>query len=133
MTSNTESTLQASAIMPGLTVNDLQKSIAFYEGLGFAVGQRWEDDDGTLKGVMMSAGAASLGLSQDDGKKGLNRVKGTAMRMWIATDQDVDVLAAGAKSHGLTLEKEPYDTGWGSRAFDVVDPDGFPFTLSKGA
>src|SRR5262245_11216483 len=36
-----------SAIVPTLTVDDLQKSITFYEALGFAIDDRWEEK-GTL-------------------------------------------------------------------------------------
>ena len=132
MTPKTESTLQAKTIMPGLTVNDLQKSIAFYEGLGFAVGERWENE-GVLRGVMLHAGAVGLGLSQDDGKKGRDRVKGQGLRLWLGTEQDIDALAAAAKAHGIAFEKEPYDTAWEARAFDVIDPDGFALTVSKWA
>ncbi|MEK6688252.1 MAG: VOC family protein [Gemmatimonadota bacterium] len=132
MTAKAESTLQAKTIMPGLTVNDLQKSIAFYQGLGFAVGERWENE-GVLRGAMLNAGAIGLGLSQDDGKKGRDRVKGQGLRLWLGTEQDIDALAAAAKAHGIALEKEPYDTAWESRAFDVIDPDGFALTVSKWA
>jgi hypothetical protein len=47
----TEEAVQISAIVPTLTVDDLQKSIVFYEALGFAIEDRWEDQ-GTLLGVM---------------------------------------------------------------------------------
>jgi catechol 2,3-dioxygenase-like lactoylglutathione lyase family enzyme len=42
------------AIVPTLTVDDLQKSHTFYEALGFAIDERWEDN-GTLLGVMLRA------------------------------------------------------------------------------
>ena len=51
----TQEALQVSTILPSFTVDDLQKSIAFYEALGFTVDERWEDN-GTLLGVMMRAG-----------------------------------------------------------------------------
>ncbi len=75
--------------------------------------------------------ALDSGLSLDDGKKGTNRVKGLGLRLWIGTEQDIDALAAAAKAAGVTMEKEPYDTPWESRAFDVIDPDGFVLTVSK--
>lgn len=125
-------TLVATMISPGFTVNDLQKSIAFYEALGFTVGQRWEHE-GVLRGVMLEAGKGNLGISQDDFAKGKDRVKGVGMSIWIRTDQDVDMLAERAKAAGITLEKEPMDTPWGEgRMFEVKDPDGFKFTISSG-
>jgi catechol 2,3-dioxygenase-like lactoylglutathione lyase family enzyme len=39
----TQEALQISTIVPMFTVDDLQKSITFYEALGFAVDERWED------------------------------------------------------------------------------------------
>jgi hypothetical protein len=56
-------------------VDDLQKSLAFFEGLGFGIEERWEED-GVLLGVMLRAGDTSLNLSQDDWKKGRGRQKG---------------------------------------------------------
>ena len=51
----TQEAVQISAIVPTLTVDDLQKSITFYEALGFAIDDRWEEK-GTLLGVMLLAG-----------------------------------------------------------------------------
>jgi len=76
----TQEALQISAIVPSLTVDDLQKSITFYEALGFAVDERWEDD-GKLLGVMMRAGKNQIGLNQDDWKKGRDRQKGIGVRV----------------------------------------------------
>ena len=130
MTTTSDTALQAKGLTPGFTVNDLAQSITFYEGLGFAVETRWESD-GVLHGVMLQAGSARIGLSQDDWKKGKNRVKGVAMRIWLGTTQDIDGLARRAKEHGITLAREAHDTEWGSRAFEVVDPDGFVLTISS--
>ncbi len=128
MTEATQTT-KATKMTAGLTVGDLDKSIRYYAGLGFEVEDRWEAD-GKLLGVMLRAGEARLGLSQDDWKKGRDRIKGVGMRLWIGVAQDVDGIAARAKSAGVKLDAEPYDTEWGSRAFDVTDPDGFKLTVS---
>lgn len=125
-----EMSMKATKIAPGLTVGDLQRSIRYYEGLGFEVEDRWEDE-GTLHGVMLRAGEARIGLSQDDWKKGRDRIKGVGMRLWIGVTQDVDGLASRAKAAGIALDAEPHDTEWGSRAFEVTDPDGFKLTVSS--
>jgi len=122
--------LQAKSLAPSFTVDDLPQSIRFFEGLGFAVEERWEDN-GVLQGVMLRAGQAQIGLSQDDWKKGRDRTKGVGMRLFIGTDQDIDGLAARAKEAGLTLDEEPHETPWGSRAFEVTEPSGFKLTLSS--
>jgi uncharacterized glyoxalase superfamily protein PhnB len=124
----TNDALPISGITPTLTVDELPKSIAFYEALGFAIDERWEDG-GTLLGVMMRAGRIQIGLNQDDWKKGRDRTKGIGVRLAIATTAgNVDAIAARAKSAGLALKSEPHDTEWG-RAFEVVDPTGFLLTI----
>lgn len=131
MATTLETPLLAKSISPGLTVDDLQQSIRFFEGLGFGVEERWEEN-GVLLGVMLKAGEAQIGLSQDDWKKGRDRKKGVGMRVFIGTAQDIDGLAARAKAAGLTLDAEPHDTPWGSRAFEVTEPSGFRLTISSG-
>ena len=130
MVTATEPTLQAKTISPSLTVNDLQQSITFFESLGFAVEDRWEEQ-GTLLGVMLRAGDARIGLSQDDWKKGRDRQKGVAMRLFIGTQQNIDQIASRAKAAGVKLDSEPHDTEWKTRAFDVTEPSGFKITISS--
>jgi uncharacterized glyoxalase superfamily protein PhnB len=126
----TQAALEIGAILPSLTVDDLQKSIAFYEALGFTIDERWEEK-GTLTGVMLRAGKTQLGLSQDDWKKGRDRKKGVGMRMYLSTTQNVDEIAARARAAGVRLNAEPHDTEWKSRAFEVTDPSGFLLTISS--
>jgi uncharacterized glyoxalase superfamily protein PhnB len=125
----TQDVTQISAFVPSLTVDDLQKSISFYEALGFAIDERWEDK-GALLGVMMRAGRTEIGLSQDDWKKGRDRQKGIGVRLSISTTPGhVDEIAKRAKDAGITLKSEPHDTEWKSRAFEVSDPSGFLLTI----
>ena len=130
MATTFDTRLQAKTVSPGLTVDDLQQSIRFFEGLGFGVEERWEEN-GVLLGVMLKAGNAHIGLSQDDWKKGRDRRKGVGMRIFIGTAQNIDDLAAQTKAAGLTLDQEPHDTPWGSRAFEVTEPSGFKLTISS--
>jgi uncharacterized glyoxalase superfamily protein PhnB len=122
--------LAPKSIMPGLTVDDVGKSIAFYEALGFSVAQRWEDN-GTLIGVILNAGELQLGLNQDDWKKGRDRKKGIGTRLNLETGQSIDEMAARMKSAGFTLDVEPFDTPWKTRQFELTDPSGFKWTISS--
>ena len=122
--------LQAKTVSPTLTVDNLQQSLTFFEGLGFGVEERWEEN-GTLLGVMLRAGDIQIGLSQDDWKKGRDRTKGVGVRIYLRTAQDIDQLVADAKNAGIALDTEAHDTPWGSRAFDVTDPSGFSLTISS--
>jgi uncharacterized glyoxalase superfamily protein PhnB len=122
-------TLNGKSVMPSMTVDNLQQSLAFFTGLGFEIEDRWEEN-GQLLGAMLKAGGARLGLSQDDGKKGSNRVKGVGMRLYIDVADKIDDVAARAKAAGVALAKEPHDTDWGARAFEVQEPtSGFLITF----
>jgi len=114
-----------------LTVNDIEKSLAWYRDvLGFSVGERWEDS-GRLAGVELIAGQVRFILNQDDWKKGRDRAKGEGLRLWCETTQDVDRLAARVKEKGGAVVQEPSDAEWGGRVFAVADPDGFKISISK--
>jgi uncharacterized glyoxalase superfamily protein PhnB len=123
-------TLNAKSAMPGFTVDDLDKSIAFYEALGFSVTDRWEQD-GVLTGAMIQAGDLMIGLNQDDWKKGRNRQKGIGTRLHIETTQNIDEIAARVKAAGYTIDVEPFDTPWKTRQFELTDPTGFKLTVSS--
>lgn len=125
-------TLQGKSVMPSLTVNNLQQSLDFFAGLGFEVEDRWEDK-GVLLGAMLKAGDARLGLSQDDGKKGSDRTKGVGMRIYIEAADDIDQVAARARAAGIRLTREPHDTEWGTRAFEVTEPSGFALTIASAS
>jgi uncharacterized glyoxalase superfamily protein PhnB len=131
MATTTAPALQVKELSPSLTVDDVQRSVKFFEGLGFSVDERWEDK-GVLLGVMLRAGDARIGLSQDDWKKGRERKKGEGVRLYLNTTQNIDELAARAKNAGVALDSEPHDTEWGSRAFDATEPSGFKVTISSG-
>lgn len=116
---------------PSLTVRDLEKSLAWYRDvLGFSAGERWEQD-GKLTGIEMKAGDVTFWLSQDDWKKGRDRVKGEGIRMYCDTEQDIDHLAERIKVRGGVLLQEPMDQPWGGRSLAVGDPDGFKITIQK--
>lgn len=118
-------------VAPSFTVDDVDKSLAWYRDvMGFTVDKRWEES-GKLMGVELKAGDVVFMIGQDDWKKGRNREKGAGFRLYCQTTQDVDKLAEGIKSRGGQLAQEPRDEEWGGRAFTVDDPDGFKITISK--
>ena len=121
--------LRLRSISPSLTVNDVERSVAWYrDGLGFFVSERWEEG-GRLKGVMLKAGACHLGLSQDDFSKGRDRAKGVGFRLWGDTTQDVDAIAERLRAFGGTIVEEPGDH-WDVYSFTAQDPDGFKITIT---
>ena len=127
----TPENLRLRSAAPGFTVNDLEKSLAFYTGvLGFHVKERWMHE-GKLAGVELVAGVVSFFIGQDDWKKGKDRVKGEGFRMYCTTVQDIDALATLIKARGGKLLEEPKTQSWGTRDFAVADPDGFKITFSS--
>jgi catechol 2,3-dioxygenase-like lactoylglutathione lyase family enzyme len=122
--------LRLRSITPSFTVNDLERSLAWYrDGLGFFVAERWEES-GRLRGVMLRAGTCEFGLSQDDFSKGRDRVKGIGFRLWFNTTQDVDAIAARLRLVGGTIVEGPGDR-WDTYSFTAEDPDGFKITISR--
>jgi uncharacterized glyoxalase superfamily protein PhnB len=123
--------LRLRSASPSFTVNNIQKSLAFYRDvLGFTVKERWEKD-GALQGVELLAGRVTFWLGEDDWQKGRDRVKGQGFRMYCGTSQDVDTLARQIRERGGTLAEGPKDQPWGGRDFAVVDPDGFKITFAS--
>ena len=121
--------LRLRSLAASFTVNDLQKSIAWYrDALGFHPGERWEEA-GRLRGIQLKAGRCDIMLNQDDFAKGRDRAKGEGCRIWLSTAQDINAIAARVKATGWPLDREPSETPWGDWAFMLTDPDGFKITV----
>ena len=123
--------LDLQTITPFITANDLQASVAWYRDvLGFTLAEEYKMNDKVV-GVRLQAGAVQLMIGQDDFAKGRDRVKGTALRFYCQTNQDIDALAAAVRERGGKLTQEPTDQPWGRRDFAVVDPDGFNISITS--
>jgi lactoylglutathione lyase len=124
-------TMRFRSVSPSFTVNDIERSVAWYRDvLGCTVTDRWEQE-GKLMGVMLRAGSVELYLGQDDWKLGRDRKKGEGFRIYCTTAQDIDKVAAGIKARGGTLLHDPRTEPWGERDFGIADPDGFRITVSQ--
>ena len=118
-------------VSPGITANDLMKSLAWYtDVVGFTIEERWIRD-GVLAGVSLRAGKATFMLGQDDWKKGRDRQKGAGFRLYCETSQDIDALAKKIEARGGVLDQQPTDQPWGMRDLALTDPDGFKLTIAK--
>jgi uncharacterized glyoxalase superfamily protein PhnB len=121
----------ATAVAASLTVRDIRKSLAWYRDvLGFTV-DREHERDGQLRAVSLRAGAVRILINQDDGAKGLDRVKGEGFSLQFTVAGSVDDVANRIKQCGGTLDSEPADMPWGPRVFRVRDPDGFRLVISS--
>jgi len=119
----------ATTLGASLTAADLPTSVAWYRDvLGFTVAREHERG-GTTFAVSLRAGVVAILLTQDNGARGADRVKGEGFSLQLTTKQDIDALAAGIKARGGTLDTEPADA-WGMRVFRLRDPDGFKLVIS---
>ena len=113
-----------------LTAKDLQTSLAWYRDvLGFTVARTFERA-GTLFAASLRAGVVPILLTQDDGARGTDRVKGEGISLQLTTKQNIDELAKRVLERGGTLESGPVDV-MGARAFRLRDPDGFKLVISS--
>ncbi|HEX9565864.1 MAG TPA: VOC family protein [Gemmatimonadaceae bacterium] len=123
--------LRGRTLTASLTVKDLERSLSWYvDVVGFTVDRRFERD-AALTAVSLKAGRVRLLITQDDGGRGWDRVKGEGMSLQITTVQNVDEIAQRIRERGGVLESEPVDAPWGPRVFRVKDPDGFRITFSS--
>jgi uncharacterized glyoxalase superfamily protein PhnB len=123
--------LALSSASPSYTVNDLDRSLAWYRDvLGFGVEEKWENE-GKVVGVSLKAGDVSFMIGQDDWKKGRDRTKGEGFRIYCATKKSVDDLAKRIESKGGRLDQGPTDQPWGVRDITLTDPDGFKITIAN--
>lgn len=105
-----------------MAVADLQRSLDFYQQIGFAV---LDQDDATAS---LQSGTATLYLFQTDNATALPRAA-DLIHNPLGYDHlsfDVeDVDAAYAQlSQRLAFEERPADQPWGYRAASLRDPDG---------
>lgn len=124
--------LEATSLTPNITATDLEESVRFYtEGLGFEV-QEEHEHEGMVVYVVVRSGSVLIGLGRDNFEKGRERTKGVGQRIWLATEQDLEPLAARVKAAGFELETDVEDLPWGGRAFAVRDPNGFAISVASG-
>jgi catechol 2,3-dioxygenase-like lactoylglutathione lyase family enzyme len=119
--------LRLRAVMPVLTVTDVERSLAWYRDiLGFVVHEEARRN-GRLVAVQLKAGKVRFLLEQDP-RPDRARARGEGFRLYCATRQDVDRLAAAIRERGGTLAEAPGMAHEG-RDFTIADPDGFTISI----
>lgn len=112
---------RVTSFAPQFLVEDLPRSIAYYEKLGFTFGEPWGGfyAIGDLDGLELHLKEAP---------------KNTADRQWRRDHEHLDASAGvdGIEAfyerciaNGVTIIKPLATTPWGTRDFSIEDPDGY--------
>ncbi len=121
--------MQLGAFSISLTVKDLQKSKAFYEGLGFSdLGGSGADGWAILKN-----GDTVIGLFQGMFEKNILTFNpGWDQDARTLEDfQDVRDIQKALKTKGYSFVSEADEAGSGRASFMLVDPDGNPVLVDQ--
>lgn len=112
-----------------LNVRNLEKSLEFYQALGFRLAKDYRDDDGNLAYVDLDYQGAELSLgsiltnADDEYQRWVSNELGAGMILYF-TVPNVDEVHDRARQARATIEVPLRDRTYG-RAFNLNDPDGY--------
>lgn len=121
--------MQLGAFSISLTVKDIRKSKAFYEGLGFSdMGGSGEDG-----WVILKNGDTVIGLFQGMFEKNMLTFNPgwTQDATKLEEFQDIRALQKDLKAKGYQFASEADETGSGPASFVLIDPDGNPILVDQ--
>jgi uncharacterized protein len=114
-----------------LGVEDLARSRAFYEALGWRTGAQPEDDV-----VFFQAGGMILGLwgrkalAEDCRVSDSGGFGGIALAYNTRSNNEVDEVIKQVEAAGATIVRAPADTFWGGYSAAFLDPDSHPWEVA---
>ena len=112
-------------------VEDLNKTVAFYEKLGFDFKKR---DDRSATGYLNWFSIQFVAIDKEDKDEFMldakAQHKGEGIYINLSVD-DVDTAHEAIVKAGLRPSSEPRDWPWGSREFVLRDPDGYKLVFFK--
>lgn len=109
------------SLAPQFLVDDLRRSIGFYEKLGFTFGEPWEGfyAIGHLDGLELHLKEAPKNLAERKYRRDNEHLDAAAGVDGVEAFYDRCV------ANGATILKPLADTEWGTRDFYLEDPDGY--------
>lgn len=111
----------------GLTcyANDIAKTAAFYEALGFRLGEKTDNHVAVyVNWFWIKFYAAAAETKAEFQEEAQASTKGAGLYINIKVD-DVDACYKEVLGKGYTPSSEPRDWPWGNREFVLRDPDGY--------
>ena len=112
---------RVTSFAPQFLIDDLQRSIAYYEKLGFTFGEPWEGfyAIGYLDGL-------ELHLKEAPKDEGERRHRRDNEHLDAAAGVDgIEAFYRQCVANGATILKPLAPTAWGTQDFYVGDPDGY--------
>ena len=117
----TQTTPRLTSFAPQFLVDDLARSIAYYERLGFTFGEPWDGfyAIGQLDGLELHLKEAPRYIEERQQRRANEHLDAAA-----GVD-GIEAYYAQCAANGATIIKPLADTPWGTRDFYVEDPDGY--------
>ncbi|RKS73949.1 hypothetical protein CLV35_2445 [Motilibacter peucedani] len=122
--------------MVTLGVQDLARSRAFYEALGWQ-GRGGEGGapvffggHGTVLAIWDRSSLAADSALPEGSSSGADGWGGITLACCLGSEAEVDELTATARGAGGTVAREPAATSWGGYDSIVVDPDGHRWEIA---
>jgi catechol 2,3-dioxygenase-like lactoylglutathione lyase family enzyme len=118
---NTKTKPRVTSLAPQFLVDDLGRSINYYEKLGFTFGEPWEGfyAIGMLDGLELHL---KEGPKNDDER----RQRRANEHLDAAAGVDgIEAFYARCEANGVRIIKPLAETDWGTKDFYIEDPDGY--------
>jgi uncharacterized glyoxalase superfamily protein PhnB len=115
MTADARTDIPAPTIFPSVGYRDQNAAIEFLtRAFGFEEHVIYRNADGSVAHAELRYGPSIMFVSTADPGRG---------HLYVAVD-DADAHCERARAAGATIDKEPYDTDYGSRDYRARDPEG---------
>ena len=117
---NTKTKPRMTSLAPQFLVDDLARSIAYYEKFGFTFGEPWEGfyAIGQLDGLELHLKEAPKNVDERRDRRANEHLDAAA------GVEGIEAFYAQCKANGATIIKPLAETPWGTKDFYVEDPDG---------
>jgi len=120
--------MRLTSFAPQLLVDDLERSIAYYQKIGFTFGDPWEGfyAIGRLDGL-------EIHLKESPKNEAQARWRRDNDHLDAAAGVDgIEAFYAQCVANGVTIIKPLAKTAWGTKDFYIEDPDGHIISFGGG-